>query len=83
MAKTFRIVDVIIFLSKNPAYSDTSEWNEEGDAFIIKNIAKLTDEIFPQHFKHNNFLSFVRQLNMYGFHKVVSSTETEGQVFKH
>ena len=59
---------------QNPEYEDIVGWNAEGDAFIIKNVGRLTTEVFPQHFKHNNFLSFVRQLNMYGFHKIVSDS---------
>jgi len=53
--------------------SDTDPWvcwNEDGTSFIIPNNNALAEHVLGRHFKHNNFNSFVRQLNMYGFHKV-------------
>ena len=45
-------------------------WAEDGMSFIIPNNTALEERVLGHHFKHNNFASFVRQLNMYGFHKV-------------
>jgi len=45
-------------------------WDEGGSSFVIPNSQALADHVLGRHFKHNNFASFVRQLNMYGFHKV-------------
>ncbi|TIA90567.1 hypothetical protein E3P99_01500 [Wallemia hederae] len=53
--------------------SDTDEyihWSESGDTFFVPNPELLARQVLPRYFKHSNYSSFVRQLNMYGFNKV-------------
>ncbi|KAH9810963.1 hypothetical protein DFH28DRAFT_983331 [Melampsora americana] len=46
-------------------------WSEpSGDSFFVVSSERFGRELLPKYFKHSNFGSFVRQLNMYGFHKV-------------
>lgn len=60
-------------------------WNQDGTSIIVKDQSHFTKSVLPRYFKHSNFQSFVRQLNMYDFHKVIqdpSNGEFKHQFFK-
>ncbi|OAD07498.1 heat shock factor-type transcription factor, partial [Mucor lusitanicus CBS 277.49] len=48
-------------------------WNPNGTSFFVCNATQFAQEVLPEYFKHSNFSSFVRLLNMYGFHKINKS----------
>jgi len=50
-------------------------WNRAGTSVIIRDIVAFSQNVLPKHgFKTTTFNSFVRQLNMYDFHKVKHGT---------
>ncbi|KAL4787541.1 HSF-type DNA-binding-domain-containing protein [Aspergillus varians] len=44
-------------------------WSSGNDSFVMSPTSEFS-KVLAQYFKHTNISSFVRQLNMYGFHKV-------------
>ncbi|PFH57756.1 hypothetical protein XA68_14599 [Ophiocordyceps unilateralis] len=54
---------------------DLIRWSENGDSFIVLDEDEFAKTLIPELFKHNNYASFVRQLNMYGFHKRVGLSD--------
>ncbi|XP_040576048.1 heat shock factor protein 4 [Lepeophtheirus salmonis] len=64
LAKLWKMVD-------DPSTNHLIDWSDEGNSFIIHNQADFAQKMLPYYYKHSNLASFVRQLNMYGFHKVL------------
>ncbi|RKP34429.1 HSF-type DNA-binding-domain-containing protein, partial [Dimargaris cristalligena] len=64
-------------------------WSPCGQKFTVTNHNELAKTVLPRYFKHGNWQSFVRQLNMYGFHKVNdvfhanATNDTQIWEFKH
>ncbi|XP_066348795.1 heat stress transcription factor B-2a-like [Miscanthus floridulus] len=65
LTKTYAMVE-------DPTTDETISWNDTGTAFVVWRPAEFARDLLPKHFKHSNFSSFVRQLNTYGFKKVVA-----------
>jgi len=57
-------------LLEDQSYKNIISWGDNGDSFVVKDATEFSRNVLPKHFKHNNFASFVRQLNKYDFHKV-------------
>ncbi|GAB4833478.1 Heat Stress Transcription Factor, variant 2 [Ancistrocladus abbreviatus] len=63
LSKTYDLVDD---RSLDPIIS----WGSTGESFVVWDPVEFSRIVLPRNFKHNNFSSFVRQLNTYGFRKV-------------
>jgi heat shock transcription factor len=62
------------FLEKS-VNTDLIRWSDRGDSFVVLDEDEFARTLIPELFKHNNYASFVRQLNMYGFHKRVGLSD--------
>lgn len=58
LSKTFEIVDDALLDS-------IVSWGITGKSFVVWDPLEFSRLVLPRNFKHNNFSSFVRQLNTY------------------
>ncbi|KAK9073363.1 hypothetical protein SSX86_007687 [Deinandra increscens subsp. villosa] len=64
LTKTYQLVD-------DPTTDHIVSWGEGDSTFVVWRPPEFARDLLPNYFKHNNFSSFVRQLNTYGFRKIV------------
>lgn len=58
LSKTFDLVD-------EPSLDPVISWGSRGESFVVWDPVEFSRTVLPRNFKHNNFSSFVRQLNTY------------------
>ena len=68
LTKTYMLVD-------DPITDDVISWNENGTSFVVWKNADFAKDLLPSYFKHNNFSSFVRQLNTYVSYHILNYSE--------
>ena len=64
-------------------YNSCIRWSNDGKSIIISDSVSLTKKVLPKFYNHHNFASFVRQLNMYNFHKIRTDPKGNEQNYKH
>ncbi|CAH8383523.1 unnamed protein product [Eruca vesicaria subsp. sativa] len=63
LTKTYEMVD-------DSSSDSIVSWSPQSNkSFIVWNPPEFSRNLLPRFFKHNNFSSFIRQLNTYGFRK--------------
>ncbi|CAN1230237.1 Heat stress transcription factor A-4a [Linum grandiflorum] len=62
LAKTYEMVE-------DPSSDSVVSWSSSNKSFIVWSPPEFSRDLLPRFFKHNNFSSFIRQLNTYGFRK--------------
>lgn len=71
-----RFVSQLYYMLEDSSNAHVLKWNIAGTSFCITNVQEFVS-MLPKYFKGRTLGSFVRQLNMYNFHKV------KGQKHKH
>lgn len=67
LTKTYEMVD-------DPNTNEVVSWSRGGGSFVVWDPHAFSTSLLHKYFKHNNFSSFVRQLNTYVSNALLSSS---------
>ncbi len=70
MVKISPFVKKLKSILNEPANKNLITWDEKKCNLVIIQPEEFSINILPFYFKHCNFSSFIRQLNIYGFNKI-------------
>ena len=74
LSKTYEMVD-------DPSTDSIVSWSPTNNSFVVWSPPEFAGDLLPKHFKHNNFSSFVRQLNTYVCHQLSCSSSCPSYSF--
>ena len=72
LTKTYDMVD-------DPSINQVVSWSPSNNSFVIWDPHTFSTTLLPRYFKHNNFSSFVRQLNTYK--KMKQDDDNKGKIW--
>ena len=81
--------DLPAFLSKlcdlvsEPEIDGVVCWGRTGDTFVVLDLSMFAQQVLPTYYKHDNFRSFERQLNIYGFQRCTEQPTAKALEFFH
>lgn len=59
-------------------YEDVISWQSHGRCFVVRKQEKFVRDVLPQYFKQSKLTSFHRQLNLYGFTRILGPGPDKG-----
>ncbi|KAL7465558.1 hypothetical protein ACHAXS_005877 [Conticribra weissflogii] len=83
MADSFPAKAHLLLTQLTESNPEIATFSPDGKSFCVFNQTIFAQKHLPQYFKHNNWGSFVRQLNLYGFTSVRDKEGVEGVWWSH
>ncbi|RKP04119.1 hypothetical protein CXG81DRAFT_8684, partial [Caulochytrium protostelioides] len=64
MVQKTTFIQKLYAILSDSSFQHLIHWHPEGQSFIVEDPAEFARQVLPKEYKHGNFTSFVRQLNL-------------------